>query len=69
MSTPSTPDFGDTISRIGDFVRYPRRVMLQMLRSALSSEYLFTDTDGHRVPNEYRYEADAEGQTTKESRI
>jgi len=65
----STPDFGDVITRVGDFLRYPRRVMLEILRSAFSSDYLFTNTAGHQLENPYLYKADAHGNTEKDSQI
>jgi hypothetical protein len=43
--------------------------MLEMLRGSLSQENLFTNTEGHKIENPYRYEADESGQTTKDSNI
>ena len=65
----STPSFGDTITRIGDFVRYPRRVMLEMLRGSFSEDHLFTNTEGHKIENPYLYRVDEKGQTSKDSQI
>ena len=65
----STPAFGDTVTRIGDFLRYPRRVLLEVLRSTFSGEHLFTDTEGHKIENPFLYKVDENGQTTKESQL
>lgn len=65
----SYPNFGDVITRIGDYLKYPRTLVLQVLRSAFSSEYLFTNTEGHRIENPFLYEADESGQTTRDSKL
>lgn len=65
----STPDFGDAITRVGDFLRYPRRVLLSMLRGAFSQEYLFTNEEGHKIENPFLYKENESGQTTRESQL
>jgi len=65
----STPDYGDTMTRIGDYLRYPRRVLLEMLRSAYSSQHLFTNTEGHKMINPFWYKVAENGQTTKDSQL
>jgi len=62
----STPDFGDTITRIGDYARYPRRVLLQVLESGFSSEHFFTEEG--QLPNPYLYKKDGKD-TALDSKI
>jgi hypothetical protein len=57
------PDFGDNISRVGDIIRYPRRVLIQALKSAFSEEHLFG------FDNPFLYKAEENGDTSKESRL
>jgi len=65
----STPSYGDKVSRIGDFIRYPKRVLIEALQIGFREEYLFTDTEGERVENPFIYKTDENGETTKDSRI
>lgn len=63
------PSFGVTFERVGDYIRYPRRVMLDMLRHALASEHLFTNTEGHLMENPYQFKTDENGGTARDSKI
>lgn len=65
----STPAYGDTMKRVGDYLRYPRRVMLEVLRSAFSSEHLFTNTEGHKMENPFLYKEDEHGGTARDSKL
>jgi hypothetical protein len=65
----STPAFGDTITRVGEFLRYPKRVLIEFLQKAFAEEYLFTNTEGEKVINPFLYTVDEEGGTDKDSKI
>lgn len=51
-----TPDYKDVRTPVGNPLRYGRRVLIQILESAFSSEYLYTDTEGERVKNRFLIE-------------
>jgi hypothetical protein len=66
----STPDYGDKFTRVGDYIRYPKRVLLQALTEGFKQEYLFTDgNSGERFPNPYLYKETPDGETAPESEI
>lgn len=66
----STPDYGDKMSRVGDYIRYPKRVLLQALIQGFKEEYLFTDGEsGQRFKNPYLYKQDDSGDTALDSEI
>ena len=62
------PNFGDSTSRVGDILRYPKRVLIQALKSAFSEPYLFT-ADGKGYVNPFLYKAEENGDTAKDSRV
>lgn len=62
------PDFGDSVSRVGDIIRYPKRVLIQVLKSAFSEPYLFTAGE-NKVENPFLYKAEPNGDTAKDSRL
>jgi hypothetical protein len=68
--TSSTPAYGDSTSRVGDFLRYPRRVLLEALEGGFSNEYFYTDdtTPASRIPNPYLY-VKANGETAENSKL
>lgn len=66
----STPSYGDTFTRVGDYLRYPKRVLLEALQSGFREQYLFTNTEDEKVENPYLYRTDEEtGETHKDSKI
>lgn len=65
----STPPYGDVITRVGDILRYPKRVIIEVLQKGFAEEYLFSDTDGVKFENPYIYKADEEGETAEGSKI
>jgi hypothetical protein len=61
----STPDFGDTVIRVGDYLRYPRRMLIQVLESGFSSPKFFNSTG-----NPFLYVKDeVKGDTAETSKI
>ncbi len=58
----STPDFGDKITRIGDYLRYPRRVLIDALEQAFASEFFYTNEG--KVPNPFLYKKLEDGSDT-----
>ena len=64
-----TPDYKDIQSTVGNPLRYARRVLIEILQSAFESEYLYTDTDGSRVPNRFLIKFDGDGETAEDSNL
>lgn len=64
-----TPDYKDVASPVGNPLRYPRRVMIEILQSAFESEFLYTDTEGFKVPNRFLIKFDEDGETSKDSQL
>jgi hypothetical protein len=68
MPIPELPSFGDKFSRVGDIIRYPKRVLIEALQSAFAEPYLYTDgPSGERIENPFRYVKDEKGETAKDS--
>lgn len=63
----STPDFNDTTSLIGDYLAYPRRVLLQAMQEAFASPHFFTK-DGDKL-NPFLYVVEEDGTLAQESKI
>lgn len=68
--TSSTPSYGDSSSRVGDFLRYPRRVLIEALEKGFSEPYFYTwDDDGSkRLENPFLYIRDG-AETSLDSRL
>jgi hypothetical protein len=65
----STPSYGDVITRVGDILRYPKRVLIEVLQKGFAEEYLFTNSEGAKVINPYLYVVDENGETSEDSKI
>jgi hypothetical protein len=65
----STPSYGDVITRVGDILRYPKRVIIELLQKGFKEEYLFSNTEGEKFLNPFIYRVDEEGETEKDSKI
>lgn len=65
----STPLYGDVITRVGDILRYPKRVIIEVLQKGFREENLFTNSEGAKVINPYLYLTDEDGATDKDSKI
>lgn len=67
----STPEYHDSTSRVGDFLRYPRRVLIQALEAGFSNPYFYTwsEDEQDREENRFLYVKDASGDTSKDSKI
>lgn len=63
------PDYKDVQAPVGNPLRYGRRVLIQILESAFSSEYLYTDTDGSRVQNRFLIELGEDNVPTENSQL
>jgi len=64
-----TPDYKATETPVGNPLRYARRVMIQILQSAFESEYLYTDTPGHRVQNRFLVKLTEAGEPAEDTEL
>lgn len=66
----ATPAYHDSRSRVGDFLRYPRRVLIEALEQGFSNDYFYTwdDAEERRVVNPFLY-SKKDGETAKDSRL
>lgn len=65
-------DFGDELARVGNYLVYPRRVIIQVLKSAFSQPHLFTPASEGMLPvdaNPFLYKETADGTLATTSRI
>jgi hypothetical protein len=67
----STPEYHDSTSRIGDFLRYPRRVLIQALEAGFGNPYFYTwsENEQDKEENRFLYVKDESGDTSKDSKI
>lgn len=67
----ATPPYHDSTSRVGDFLRYPRRVLIEALEDGFSNEYFYTWDEQQveqRIVNPFLY-TKKDGDTAKDSRL
>lgn len=65
----STPSYGDVLTRIGDILRYPKRVIIEVLQKGFAEEHLFTNSEEDKIVNPFLYKVDENGETAKDSGI
>lgn len=63
----ATPSFGDSTSRVGNFLFYPRRVLLEALELGFASEYFYTEEG--RTSNPFLYRRNEDGETADDSKL